>query len=327
MSNNRNRIVFPAEFGRLQPQLAPAVQGGEPTYTLYLVYQDGTVYPLADDDVLEIVYQDTSDDEVYSTTTGLSVADAEAGIVTWEAAAALGLAGSFWLQLKVNDETSLRVKWKVEAALDASGAVPPVAMTSLTAAQVALVQALATLTGLANFNGAGGAAAIKLNLSATAAPTSGDDTGDGYTVGSLWADTTNDKAYICLDATLSAAVWAEITGVAHAALSTTAHGGILPEDAGIVAVSGARDLATTDGGKIVEASGTFALNCPNGLDAGFQCAIAPISGTVTLTATTTLQYWSGGTLVAASGAVTLNGMVSVYHAGSNVWRVAGDVSE
>lgn len=148
MSNNRNRIVFPAEFGRLQPQLAPAVQGGEPTYTLYLVYQDGTVYPLADDDVLEIVYQDTSDDEVYSTSSGLSVSDAEAGIVTWAAAAALGLAGSFWLQLKVNDEVSLRVKWKVEAALDASGTVPPVAMTSLTAAQVALVQAMSALTGL-----------------------------------------------------------------------------------------------------------------------------------------------------------------------------------
>lgn len=161
MSNNRNRIVFPAEFGRLQPQLAPAVQGGEPTYTLYLVYQDGTVYPLADDDVLEIVYQDTSDDEVYSTSTGLSVSDAEAGIVTWEAAAALGLAGSFRLQLKVNDETSLRVNWKVEAALDASGTTPPVAMTSLTAAEAEWVQAgkaagdEATAGNLVQFNNDG----------------------------------------------------------------------------------------------------------------------------------------------------------------------------
>ncbi len=273
MSNNRNRIVFPAEFGRLQPQLAPAVQGGEPTYTLYLVYQDGTVYPLADDDVLEIVYQDTSDDEVYSTTTGLSVADAEAGIVTWEAAAALGLAGSFWLQLKVNDETSLRVKWKVEAALDASGAVPPVAMTSLTAAQVALVQALATLTGLANFNGAGGAAAIKLNLSATAAPTSGDDTGDGYTVGSLWADTTNDKAYICLDATLSAAVWAEITGVAQS--GGGAVDSVFGRTGAVVAANG--DYSTdniSDDSDYAKANLTAVLNAIGQTDANQDIAIS-----------------------------------------------------
>lgn len=212
MSNNRNRIIFPAEYGRLQPQLAPAVQGGEPTYTIYLLYQDGTVYPLAGDETLEIIYQDTSDDAVYSTTTGLSVNDAEAGIVTWEAAAALGLAGSFWLQLKVNDEISLRVKWKVEAALDASGAVPPVAMTSLTAAQVALVQTLATLSGLANFNGSGSAAAIKLNLAATTDPTADDDSGDGYTVWSGWANIQDNKAWLCLSAAAGAAVWLEITG-------------------------------------------------------------------------------------------------------------------
>lgn len=54
-------------------------------------------------------------------------------------------------------------------------------------------------------------AAVKTNLAATAAPTTGDDSGDGYGVGSLWLDTTNDKAYICLDATATAAVWTEIT--------------------------------------------------------------------------------------------------------------------
>lgn len=148
MSNNRNRIIFPAEYGRLQPQLAPAVQGGEAIYTLYLLRQDGTVYPIPAGATFEIVYQDTSDDAVYSTSTGITATDEEAGIVTWEAAAALGLAGVFWLSLKVNDDVSLRVKWKVEAALDASGVVPPVALTSLTAAQAALVAAIQALTGL-----------------------------------------------------------------------------------------------------------------------------------------------------------------------------------
>lgn len=52
---------------------------------------------------------------------------------------------------------------------------------------------------------------VKNNFAASAAPTTGDDTNDGYAVGSRWIDTTNDKAYVCLDATASAAVWTETT--------------------------------------------------------------------------------------------------------------------
>ena len=47
--------------------------------------------------------------------------------------------------------------------------------------------------------------------STTSAPGVNNDTTEGYSVGSLWYDTTNDKAYICLDATDGAAVWKEIT--------------------------------------------------------------------------------------------------------------------
>ena len=51
-------------------------------------------------------------------------------------------------------------------------------------------------------------AAIKKNEYAkAAAPGVNDDSGDGYTVGSVWIDTTNDKAYICADATVGAAIW------------------------------------------------------------------------------------------------------------------------
>jgi hypothetical protein len=46
---------------------------------------------------------------------------------------------------------------------------------------------------------------------ATTAPTVNDDSGDGYDVGSKWIDETNDKAYICLDATSGAAVWLELS--------------------------------------------------------------------------------------------------------------------
>ena len=53
----------------------------------------------------------------------------------------------------------------------------------------------------------------KRNLSASTAPGVGDDANDGYSVGSRWLDTTGDKEYVCLDATVGAAVWLETTGL------------------------------------------------------------------------------------------------------------------
>ena len=49
---------------------------------------------------------------------------------------------------------------------------------------------------------------IKCRNNATAAPTTGDD---GYAVNSVWSDVTNDKSYICVDATVGAAVWKQIS--------------------------------------------------------------------------------------------------------------------
>jgi hypothetical protein len=51
----------------------------------------------------------------------------------------------------------------------------------------------------------------KSNFSASAAPTVNDDSNSGYAVGSRWFDTTNLKAYICLDASAGTAVWKETT--------------------------------------------------------------------------------------------------------------------
>ena len=51
------------------------------------------------------------------------------------------------------------------------------------------------------------------NFSGTTAPVAGDDTLDGYTIGSLWVDATNDKAYIALDVSAGAAVWGQINRV------------------------------------------------------------------------------------------------------------------
>ena len=49
------------------------------------------------------------------------------------------------------------------------------------------------------------------NWAAAVAPTANEDSGDGYAVGSFWFDTTADKIYSCVDATVAAAVWKDLT--------------------------------------------------------------------------------------------------------------------
>lgn len=51
----------------------------------------------------------------------------------------------------------------------------------------------------------------KSKLDATADPTTGDDSGDGYEVGSLWVNVTADTVFICTDATSTAAVWKQVS--------------------------------------------------------------------------------------------------------------------
>ena len=54
-------------------------------------------------------------------------------------------------------------------------------------------------------------AAIKKNEYAKATgPGVNDDSGDGYSVGSLWINSTDDMCYICVDATAAAAKWYRI---------------------------------------------------------------------------------------------------------------------
>lgn len=49
------------------------------------------------------------------------------------------------------------------------------------------------------------------NFTATTDPTVNDDSDDGYTVGSRWVNLTLDESYICVDATVGAAVWINST--------------------------------------------------------------------------------------------------------------------
>ena len=48
---------------------------------------------------------------------------------------------------------------------------------------------------------------LKHKLDATSAPTAGDDSADGYSVGSFWIDVSANQAYLCVDASGSAAIW------------------------------------------------------------------------------------------------------------------------
>lgn len=57
----------------------------------------------------------------------------------------------------------------------------------------------------------GTASALKYNFAASVAPTVNDDSGAGYGVGSIWLDTTADTAFMCLDASVGAAVWASFS--------------------------------------------------------------------------------------------------------------------
>lgn len=55
---------------------------------------------------------------------------------------------------------------------------------------------------------------LKHSLNNAVDPNGNDDTTDGYEPGSIWVNTTADTAFVCLDATDTAAVWKEVTGSA-----------------------------------------------------------------------------------------------------------------
>lgn len=59
---------------------------------------------------------------------------------------------------------------------------------------------------------------LKMNLGANRAPTSTDDNESGYSIGSRWIDTSNDREYVCFDAATGVAVWSDTTQVSRHAV-------------------------------------------------------------------------------------------------------------
>lgn len=59
--------------------------------------------------------------------------------------------------------------------------------------------------------GLGNVENIKVNYTASADPSITDDSAAGYAVGSAWINTSNGKDFICVDASVAAAIWTELT--------------------------------------------------------------------------------------------------------------------
>lgn len=72
----------------------------------------------------------------------------------------------------------------------------------------------------------GGGASVLNKYDATTAPSTSNDTTEGYSVGSVWVDVTADERYVCLDASEGAAVWAKSTAGTAAEIVFTPAGGI-----------------------------------------------------------------------------------------------------
>jgi len=73
-------------------------------------------------------------------------------------------------------------------------------------------------------NGTSGVIVVKNNLTAVINPTVTDDSSLGYAVGSRWIDVTSPEEFVCIDATIGAAIWLSTT--ANEINTTSNAGGI-----------------------------------------------------------------------------------------------------
>lgn len=145
---------------------------------------------------------------------------------------------------------------------------------------------------------ANGGSAGKNNFSATSTPVVGDDSADGYAVGSMWTNTSTDRVYICTDNSSGAAVWRELVQV-------TSGNAILPvaNDTIDLGSNGARfqDIFLSGG---ISASGN-----------------AAVGGTLTLTGTTALN-----STLTVTGVTALNGGLTMDSNKFTVANTSGDVA-
>jgi hypothetical protein len=145
---------------------------------------------------------------------------------------------------------------------------------------------------------ANGGSGGKNNFTATSNPAVGDDSADGYAVGSMWENTSTDRVYICTDNSSGAAVWRELVQV----ISGNA---ILPvaNDTIDLGSNGSRfqDLFLSGG---ISATGN-----------------AAVGGTLTLTGTTALN-----STLTVTGVTALNGGLTMDSNKFTVADTSGNVA-
>lgn len=151
----------------------------------------------------------------------------------------------------------------------------------------------------------GGFAAIH-KINGTAAPTTGDDSDDGYGPGSVWIDTTNDRAYVCVDATVAAAVWVYIgnsTGWQPLDATLTALAGVTTAANKLIYSTASDTFTTTDfsafGRTLVDDADASAARTTLGLVIGtnvqaYDADLAAIAG-LTSAADKGIQFIGAGT--------------------------------
>lgn len=181
--------------------------------------------------------------------------------------------------------------------------------TNVAAANAIMDSDVSEAEGFMRKTGSGVYEAIKTNLAAAVAPTINEDSGDGYAVGSLWIDTTADKTYVLVDATVGAAVWNDVTATGGAPATadisdvavtqtefaeletigaTTISANQWAALGGIAETLGSAELNLLDGLTVLSGSNTGDDDTPDS-DAEVPDAITVAGGTIANTTTITLE--------------------------------------
>lgn len=158
------------------------------------------------------------------------------------------------------------------------------------------------------------------NFYGTVAPTVNDDAGSGYVVGSRWVDTVSGKEYVCVDATVAAAVWNETTGGGATTSSIVTGTSIEQTTSGTFVLVTGMTLTPAAGTYLVTASCVMLNSASNGV----TLIVLAKAGT---TIDHTVRYHKGTSKTngQTQDRITVNGSeaIALYfaHSGSNTAEV------
>ena len=180
--------------------------------------------------------------------------------------------------------------------------------------------------------GAGGIAPARSLVASAVDPTVADDSGSGYSIGSVWINTADDLAYTLVDATAGAAVWATAVGGADlswdAATSTVASA--TGTDAALTAVDASNPglMLSADKTKLdsVDVSAITANTAKTGISSGQASEITAntaktgITGgqASEITANTAKVSYDDAALVATNTGNISTNATTVFNLGSDV---------